>query len=599
MIAIAAGDFHNLALQPDGMVVAWGHNSEGQATVPTDLVDVVGIAAGGHHSVALKRDGTIVGWGFDYAHPTIPGFLTNVSEVSAGFWGNLARLSNGSWRTWSEVSSQIIPALGERADILQVASGHGQALALALDGTLLSWGEGYATNIPPGLHNVADLACGADHNVVVLGELPPYLSSPLLNQTAYLGREATFRMTAYGTAPFTYQWLFNGNSIPAATNATLTVSPVQSGDAGYYSVIVSNAFGAVVSAAAELSTTDGPPVITVEPLNQKAYPGASITFRVGIDGSGPLNYQWRYNGMNLSNATNSTLVLSCVLAQHTGQYDVLVSNRLGTAFSATASLTCNLLTAWGNNYDWDDGYTGQAVVPEGLSNAVAVSAGRWHSMAVKSDGSVTNWGDTAHGQEDGIPQAGASIVSAGELFHIAIMQNGSGHVWGCWGVNFDLPYEQFERPLIAVSAGAGHILALVEGGAVYAWGGEDHGEDVVPAGLAEVRAIAAGDGYSLAVTRAGKVVAWGVQTNLPANLSNVVGVAAGYLHSLALKEDGTVVAWGTGDGTIVPPNLSNVVAIAAGGDGYRSEGFSLALKEDGTVVAWGAGLGTTVPHWFN
>src|SRR5438128_2453216 len=64
--AIAAGDYHSLALKSDGAVVAWGCGSfenNGQCSVPGGLSGVTAIAAGNSHSLALKRDGTVVAWG--------------------------------------------------------------------------------------------------------------------------------------------------------------------------------------------------------------------------------------------------------------------------------------------------------------------------------------------------------------------------------------------------------------------------------------------------------------------------------------------------------------------------------------------------------
>ncbi|HMX29772.1 MAG TPA: RCC1 domain-containing protein, partial [Blastocatellia bacterium] len=58
--AIAAGDFHSLALKSDGTVVAWGNNVSGQTTIPGGLSNVTAIAAGDFHSLALKSDGTVV-----------------------------------------------------------------------------------------------------------------------------------------------------------------------------------------------------------------------------------------------------------------------------------------------------------------------------------------------------------------------------------------------------------------------------------------------------------------------------------------------------------------------------------------------------------
>src|SRR5690606_27282758 len=59
IVAIAAGEWHNLALRADGTVVAWGYN----AGVPWDLGKVEAIAAGGYHNFALKADGTLRVWG--------------------------------------------------------------------------------------------------------------------------------------------------------------------------------------------------------------------------------------------------------------------------------------------------------------------------------------------------------------------------------------------------------------------------------------------------------------------------------------------------------------------------------------------------------
>jgi hypothetical protein len=58
---------------------------------------------------------------------------------------------------------------------------------------------------------------------------------------------ATFSGNAVGTAPLSYQWLFEGNPIPDATNVTLTLLIVQKENAGSYSLIVSNGSGSLTS----------------------------------------------------------------------------------------------------------------------------------------------------------------------------------------------------------------------------------------------------------------------------------------------------------------------------------------------------------------
>ena len=44
-----------------------------------------------------------------------------------------------------------------------------------------------------------------------------------------------------------YQWYYCGAPLPNATNSTLAFTPIQSSDAGCYSVIISNVFGVVTN----------------------------------------------------------------------------------------------------------------------------------------------------------------------------------------------------------------------------------------------------------------------------------------------------------------------------------------------------------------
>jgi hypothetical protein len=80
--------------------------------------------------------------------------------------------------------------------------------------------------------------------------------------TACVGGQATFGVGVTGTQPITYQWLFYGTNsagspvpIPGATNATYTINNVQSTNAGWYSVQVSNPLGSLNSALAVLTVT--------------------------------------------------------------------------------------------------------------------------------------------------------------------------------------------------------------------------------------------------------------------------------------------------------------------------------------------------------
>ena len=286
----------------------------------------------------------------------------------------------------------------------------------------------------------------------------------------------------------------------------------------------------------------------------------------------------------------------------------------GGALSNISSGALTLLSSSVSIAAWGDHEYGQATVPPGLTNVIAIAAGIGNSLALKGDGTVVAWGAGFTNNTNSQIDAGQSIIPAGlsgvrgiaaSFLHCAaVLSNGTVVAWGFNGMG------QTNVPpglnnAVAVSVGAYHTLALKSDGTVAVWGTNGSGQLDVPPGLNDVKMISAGLLNNLVLRSNGTVVAWGAgftndpsgtgqfgQSIIPPGLSNVVAIASGGVHSLALKADGTVVAWGAGtsnnpsDGvnfgqSIVPTGLSNVVAIAAG------LGHSVALKADGTVVAWG------------
>jgi hypothetical protein len=86
---------------------------------------------------------------------------------------------------------------------------------------------------------------------------------PPANQSASPGSTVTFDVGVFvlGASPFTYQWQYNGTNLQGATNATLTIV-AGSGNAGDYSVIVSNDLGSVtIGASLQLQTQTGEPLL--------------------------------------------------------------------------------------------------------------------------------------------------------------------------------------------------------------------------------------------------------------------------------------------------------------------------------------------------
>src|SRR4051812_25358982 len=81
-----------------------------------------------------------------------------------------------------------------------------------------------------------------------------------------------------------------------------------------------------------------PPDITSQPQNQSVVLYLQATFRVTASGTGLLRYQWRKDGVPMSGATNTSMVLSHVKFSDEAQYSVLVSDLQGSVTSSNAPL---------------------------------------------------------------------------------------------------------------------------------------------------------------------------------------------------------------------------------------------------------------------
>ncbi|HEX3716348.1 MAG TPA: LamG-like jellyroll fold domain-containing protein [Verrucomicrobiae bacterium] len=75
----------------------------------------------------------------------------------------------------------------------------------------------------------------------------PILYTQSTDSTNYTGTSVTLTALADGTAPLSFQWFDNSNSIPGATNATLAFPNVKLTNAGTYTLQVTNAVGSITS----------------------------------------------------------------------------------------------------------------------------------------------------------------------------------------------------------------------------------------------------------------------------------------------------------------------------------------------------------------
>ncbi len=81
------------------------------------------------------------------------------------------------------------------------------------------------------------------------------------------------------------------------------------------------------------------PIITLQPQNLTVYTGSTATFNVSASGKPTPTYQWRFDGIALTDETNTSLVINDVQNINTGSYDVVVTNDVSTVTSSPATLT--------------------------------------------------------------------------------------------------------------------------------------------------------------------------------------------------------------------------------------------------------------------
>jgi alpha-tubulin suppressor-like RCC1 family protein len=162
--SIAAGDYHSMALDDDGMVWAWGDNRSAQLadggttnrTVPaqvSSLSNVFAVAGGGNHTLALTGDGRVWAWG----------------DNSSGQLGDGTLLARAR--------PAPVPQLTEA---VAVAAGHSHSVALKKDGTVWAWGDNSAGQLGDGrtenstapvkvldLTGITAIAAGLYHNLAL------------------------------------------------------------------------------------------------------------------------------------------------------------------------------------------------------------------------------------------------------------------------------------------------------------------------------------------------------------------------------------------------------------------------------------------------
>jgi hypothetical protein len=100
------------------------------------------------------------------------------------------------------------------------------------------------------------------------------------------------------------------------------------------------------------------PYITTQPQSQTVGEGSPATLSVTAGGTAPLRYQWRFNGTNLSGATNAALTFVSAQVANSGNYSVVITNVAGSVTSLAAILTVSVADTDGDGLPdvWEEAH---------------------------------------------------------------------------------------------------------------------------------------------------------------------------------------------------------------------------------------------------
>ena len=232
------------------------------------------------------------------------------------------------------------------------------------------------------------------------------------------------------------------------------------------------------------------------------------------------------------------------------------------------------------------------------TGVVAIAAGYYHSMALRSNGTIVAWGRNDENQIT-VPTSFTTYPGTNCTFTAPVLPASTAS-------NFQVTLVTASAnivPGMAVTGspgtvGAGAVITSKTGNVLTLSVANTNTAAITSPGMpltfspvSLVTAIAAGNAHSVARKSDGTVVAWGRNVDgqtATTGWSAVSAIAAGGDFTLGLSGGGVLAVGNNANGqtTIPVEALSNVAAIAAGG-GTAGNGHAVALKTNGTVLAWG------------
>jgi alpha-tubulin suppressor-like RCC1 family protein len=227
-VAIAAGEGHSVVVTSTGQVLAWGSNQYGQLGNETTIdsstpvavslpsgTTVTAIAAGDYHSLALTSSGQELAWGANFS----------------------GQLGNGST---TDSSTPVAVSLPSGTTVTAIAGGGYNSLALTSSGQVLAWGSNSdgqlgngtvtdsSTPVPvTGLETAATaIAAGSRHSLAIQVSAVAAVF-PAMANGAYGGYVTAATIQNTGTAPAIIRIAyFDQNGAPVGAGDSISSLPV-------------------------------------------------------------------------------------------------------------------------------------------------------------------------------------------------------------------------------------------------------------------------------------------------------------------------------------------------------------------------------------
>jgi hypothetical protein len=168
----------------------------------------------------------------------------------------------------------------------------------------------------------------------------PLIITQPQSQIVKSGFTVIFRVAAESAGGLRCQWRFNGIDLAGAISTNLVLTNVTSASAGAYTALLTDDVGSILSATATLTVLTRPTVIQ-HPVGQSAVVGDTVVWSVTVDGTLPMGYSWRKDGLIITNfVLNSSTcfwALPNIQWSNAGNYQVGITNIAGPASRLTSN----------------------------------------------------------------------------------------------------------------------------------------------------------------------------------------------------------------------------------------------------------------------